>query len=60
MLVEDYSWKEEVDLEDEDDAVSDLDSKHTEEQSHLVTSLKRQFYPCYHCVMDWKFEFQYS
>ena len=32
MLVEDDSWEEEeVDLEDEDDAMSDLDSEHTEE-----------------------------
>ena len=31
MLVEDDSWEEEeVDLEDEDDAISDLDSEHTE------------------------------
>ena len=30
MLVEDDSW-EEVDLEDEDDAISDLNSKHIEE-----------------------------
>ena len=32
MLVEDDRWEEEeVDLEDEDDAISNLDSKHTEE-----------------------------
>ena len=31
MLVEDDSWEEEVDLEDEDDAISDLDSEHAEE-----------------------------
>ena len=49
MLVEDDGWEEEVDLEDEDDAISDLDSEHAEEQSHLVTSLKRQLYPCYLC-----------
>ena len=49
MLVEDDGWVEEVDLEDEDDAISDLDSEHAEEQSYLVTSLKRQMYPCYLC-----------
>ena len=50
MFVEDDGWEEEeVDLEDEDDAISNLDSEHPEEQSHLVTSLKRQLYPqlCY-------------
>ena len=31
MFGEDDSWEEEVDLEDEDDAISDLDSEHTEE-----------------------------
>ena len=32
MLVEDDSWQEEeVDLEDEDDAIFDLDSEHAEE-----------------------------
>ena len=32
MLVEDDCWEEEeVDLEDEDDAISDLDSEHAEE-----------------------------
>ena len=31
MLVEDDGWEEEVDLEDEDDAISDLDSEHVEE-----------------------------
>jgi len=32
MFVEDDGWEEEeVDLEDEDDAISNLDSKHTEE-----------------------------
>ena len=48
MLVEDDGWEEEeVVPSDEDEAISDLDSEHTEEQSHLVTSLKRQLYPCY-------------
>ena len=31
MFVEDDGWKEEVDLEDEDDAISDLNSEHAEE-----------------------------
>ena len=31
MLVEDDSWEEEVDLEDEDDAISNLDNEHAEE-----------------------------
>ena len=39
MLVEDDGWEEEeVDLEDEDDAISDLDSEHAKDQSRLVTS----------------------
>ena len=31
MLVEDDGWEEEVELEDEDDRISDLDSKHAED-----------------------------
>ena len=31
MFVEDGGWEEEVDLEDEDDAISDLDSEHAED-----------------------------
>ena len=31
MFGEDDSWEEEVDLEDEDDAISNLDCEHTEE-----------------------------
>ena len=31
MMVEDDGWEEEVELEDEDDAISDLDSEHAEE-----------------------------
>ena len=31
MFGEDDSWEEEVDLEDEDDAISDLDNDHAEE-----------------------------
>ena len=50
MFVEDDSWEEEeVELEDEHDAIFDLDNEHAEEWSHLVTSLKCQLYPCYLC-----------
>ena len=38
MMVEDDGWEEEVELEDEDDAISNLDSEHAEDQSRLVTS----------------------
>ena len=38
MLVEDDGWDEEVELENEDDPISDLDSDHNEDQNHLVTS----------------------
>ena len=39
MLVEDDGWEEEeVELEDEDDPISDLDSEHTEDQNCLLTS----------------------
>ena len=39
MLVEDDSWEEEeVELEDEDDPISNLDSEHMEDQNHLMTS----------------------
>ena len=31
MMVEDDGWEEEVELEDEDDAISDLDSEHAED-----------------------------
>jgi len=32
MLIEDYGWQEEeVELEDEDEAISDLDSEHVED-----------------------------
>ena len=31
MMVEDHGWEEEVKLEDEDDAISDLDSEHTKD-----------------------------
>ena len=38
-MVEDDGWEEEeVELENEDDPISDLDSEHTEDQNHLVTS----------------------
>ena len=38
MLVEDDSQDEEVELENEDDPISDLGSDHNEDQSRLVTS----------------------
>ena len=39
MMVKDDGWEEEeVELEDEDEAISDLDSEHVEDQSRLVTS----------------------
>ena len=38
MLVEDDGQEEEVELEDEDDPISDLDSEHAEDQNRLVTS----------------------
>ena len=38
MLIENDGWEEEVELEDEDDAIFDLDSEHAEDQSCLVTS----------------------
>ena len=31
MMVKDDVWEEEVELEDEDDAISDLDSEHPED-----------------------------
>ena len=31
MLVEDDGWEEEVELEDEDDPISDLNSEHVED-----------------------------
>ena len=31
MMVEDDGWEEEVELEDEDDAISDLNSEHAED-----------------------------
>ena len=39
MMVEDDGWEEEeVELEDEDDPISNLDSEHAKDQNHLVTS----------------------
>ena len=38
MLIEDDGWEEEVELEDEDDPISGLDSEHAEDQNRLVTS----------------------
>ena len=60
MLVEDDGQEEEeVDLEDEDDAISDLNCEHAEEQSHLGTSHCASCIPAI-CIMDLQFEFQYS
>ena len=50
MLIEDDGWEEEeVELEGEDDPISDLDSEHAEDQQSLVTS-----------VMDLQLEVWYS
>ena len=57
MFVEDDSWEEE-DPSDEDDAISDLDSEHAEEQSRLGTSQCASCIPAIY-VMDLQFEFQY-
>ena len=38
MLVQDDGWEEEVELQDEDEDISDLDSEHAKDQSGLVTS----------------------
>ena len=38
MLVEDDGQEEELELEDEDDPISDLDGEHAEDQNRLVTS----------------------
>ena len=39
MLVEDDGWEEEeVELEDEDNPISNLDSDHAKDQNRLVTS----------------------
>ena len=38
MLVEDDGWEEEVELEYQDDAISDLNYEHAEDYCHLVTS----------------------
>ena len=59
MFVEDDGWEEEVVPSDEDDAISDLDSEHAEDQSHLGTSQCASCIPAI-CVMDLQFEFQYS
>ena len=59
MLVEDDCWEEEeVELEDEDDPISDLDSEHTEDQHRLVTSQSARCIPVIY-VMDLKLEVWY-
>ena len=59
MVEDDGQEEEEVDLQDENDAISDLDSEHAKEQSHLVTSQCASCIPAIY-VMDLQFEFQYS
>ena len=62
MFVEDDGWEEEEQVVpvDENDAIFDLDSDHTDEQSSLVTSSMRQMYPLLSFIMDLQFKFQYS
>ena len=55
MLVEDDGWDEEVELENEDDPISDLDSDHNEDQNCLVTSQSTRYIPAIY-VMDLQFE----
>ena len=60
MLVEDDGWEEEeVELEGEDDPISDLDSEHAEDQNRLVTSQSATCIPVIY-VMDLQLEVQYS
>ena len=60
MFVEDDGWEEEeVVPSDEDDAISDLDSEHAKEQSHLGTSQCDSCIPAIY-VTDLQFELQYS
>ena len=50
MLVEyDGQEEEEVELENEDDPISDLDSEHAKELEQPSDQLKHQMYPCYSC-----------
>ena len=62
MFIEDDSWEEEEQVVpvDEDNAISDLDSDHADEQSSLVTSSMRQMYPLLSFIMDLQFKFWYS
>ena len=55
MLVEDDGWEEEVELEDEDDPISDLDSEHAEDQNRLGA----RCIPVIH-VMDLQLEVWYA
>ena len=59
MLVEDDGQDEEVELENEDDPISDLDNEHTKDQNRLVTSESARCIPAIF-VMDLKFEIWYS
>ena len=57
MLVEDDGWdEEEVELENEDDPISDLDKHHNEDQNHLVTSYSARCIPTIY-VMDLQLKF---
>ena len=55
MLVEDDGQDEEVELENEDDPISDLDNDHNEDQNRLVTSQSARCIPAIY-VMDLQFK----
>ena len=59
MLVEDDGWDEEVELENEDDPISNLVSEHAEDQHRLVTSQNARCIPVIY-VMDLSLEVGYS
>ena len=60
MLVEDDGQdEEEVELKNEDDPISDLNSDHNEDQNRLVTSQSARCIPAIY-VTDLQFELQYS
>ena len=62
MFIEDDGWEEEEQVVpvDEDDAISNIDSEHADEQSSLVTSSMRQMYPLLSFEMDLQFKCRYS
>ena len=60
MLIEDDGWEEEeVELEGEDDPISDLNSEHVEDQHRLVTSKSARCILVIY-VMDLQLEVWYS